>query len=303
MTMRITQGMGLTGLLGDLNRLQESLGRTQRSLSSGRSLEHLADDPLLATRAVRLSSEQSALEQYERNISQATNWLNTSDTALGEMTDFVHRARELTLQGASDSTGAEARASIAMEIDQLIDGVKLSANASTGGVYVFAGTSTTTPPYSTADDVYHGDSGAVIRDIGPQLTAQINTPLNASPSPVVGGSAPPDTGLISTLRTIAANLRANNGTALRTTDLQALDANLTSLTEARATLGATQNRLDAAASRLGDAKQATITMLSDTVDTDPAKALLDLSNQQTAYQAALRSGASIIQPSLLDFLR
>jgi flagellar hook-associated protein 3 FlgL len=47
----------------------------------------------------------------------------------------------------------------------------------------------------------------------------------------------------------------------------------------------------------------TTTLLSQTEDTDLAKAILDLTNQQNTYQAALRSGASIIQPSLLDFLR
>ena len=34
-----------------------------------------------------------------------------------------------------------------------------------------------------------------------------------------------------------------------------------------------------------------------------AKTLIDLTTQQSVYQAALQSGAQIIQPSLLDFLR
>ena len=37
---------------------------------------------------------------------------------------------------------------IADEIDQLIDSVKSAANAQYAGRYVFAGTSTLTPPYS-----------------------------------------------------------------------------------------------------------------------------------------------------------
>jgi len=38
-------------------------------------------------------------------------------------------------------------------------------------------------------------------------------------------------------------------------------------------------------------------------DTDIAKTLIELSSQTAAYQAALRSGANIVQSSLMDFLR
>ena len=62
-------------------------------------------------------------------------------------------------------------------------------------------------------------------------------------------------------------------------------------------------RLDAAKSRLSDIENTTTKLLSDTEDTDISQAIVDLTTQQNVYQAALKSGASIIQPSLLDFLR
>jgi len=37
-------------------------------------------------------------------------------------------------------------------------------------------------------------------------------------------------------------------------------------------------------------------------DADMAKTLVDFSTQQAVYQAALKSGANLIQPSLMDFL-
>jgi flagellin-like hook-associated protein FlgL len=36
---------------------------------------------------------------------------------------------------------------------------------------------------------------------------------------------------------------------------------------------------------------------------DPATAYLNLSTAQSVYEAALKAGSTIIQPSLLDFLR
>ena len=71
----------------------------------------------------------------------------------------------------------------------------------------------------------------------------------------------------------------------------------------RALNGARTNRLEAALGRLGEVEEATLKQLSETEDVDIAKAMIDFSSQQAAYQAALRAGASIIQPSLMDFLR
>jgi flagellar hook-associated protein 3 FlgL len=50
-------------------------------------------------------------------------------------------------------------------------------------------------------------------------------------------------------------------------------------------------------------QEATTSLLSQAEDTDIAKALIQLSSQQSVYQAALKSGAALSQPSLLDFLR
>jgi flagellar hook-associated protein 3 FlgL len=72
---------------------------------------------------------------------------------------------------------------------------------------------------------------------------------------------------------------------------------------ARAVVGALSNRLEAAGSRLGELEQSTTQLLSETEDADMAKTLVDYSMQQSVYQAALKAGSQLIQPSLLDFLR
>jgi flagellar hook-associated protein 3 FlgL len=43
--------------------------------------------------------------------------------------------------------------------------------------------------------------------------------------------------------------------------------------------------------------------IEDLTGVDLAKALTDFTAQQSAYQAALKVGAQVIQPSLVDFLR
>jgi flagellar hook-associated protein 3 FlgL len=86
-------------------------------------------------------------------------------------------------------------------------------------------------------------------------------------------------------------------------DLQALDVNLQRLVQARATVGATTNRLESADSRLQEVEESLTKLLTNVEDADMAKTAVDFSMQQSVYQSALHAGANIVQQSLLDFLR
>lgn len=300
---RVTPDMVQRSLVSTLQDLTDRITTSQQQVSTGKRITQPSDDPIGTQRAIQLSGSLAGTQQYKTTVSDAQGWLQTSDDALGQIGDVINRVHELTVQGGNDATSPQARQSIALEIDQLIASVKQTANASYDGVHVFSGTATTTAPYSTASDAYAGDGGKIFRTIGPGVTVQVNTDLGS----VLGsGSTPSSDGkLIDTLRSISAHLKSGttaDADALRTTDLAALDSNQDSLNNARATVGATVNRLTAATSRLSDIEVTTQKVLSDTQDADLAQSILQLTSQQNALQAALKSGASVIQPSLLDFL-
>jgi flagellar hook-associated protein 3 FlgL len=284
-------------LLADLNDVTGRLARTQSKLSSGKELEKPSDDPYLVSRALQFRGEVAMNEQYSRNVGEANAWQTATDSALSQMGDIALRARELLIQGATDSAGPTAREAIATEIDQLADSLKSAANSQYAGRYIFAGSNTLTAPYSLgASDVYAGNGEIVKREIGPGVRVDLNVAGGA----VVGNET---SGLLFTLRTIAADLRAGNTAALQNADMTALDTAHETITTTRATVGARANRLDAAGARLLQLEEHTRKLLSETEDADMAKALVDFSMQQAVYQSALKSGAQIIQPSLMDFLR
>ena len=117
------------------------------------------------------------------------------------------------------------------------------------------------------------------------------------------GQAAGDDKLLDVLRDAVGHLRAGDGASVRGTDLSRLDANLDHLLEARAANGARTNRLEAALTRLDEVHESTVKQLSSVEDADIAETLISLNSQTAAYQAALRAGASIVQTSLMDFLR
>ncbi len=299
MSVRITSQSLNTRVLDDLRSAQAKVARHQQEVSSGRRIIQASDDALGAHDALRLRGALDGIAKNEGSVSDATAWVSATDTALSTFTDIVHRARELTLQGANGASSPAARVTIAKEIGQLIEAAKDAGNAKVGDAYLFAGTATSTPPYTAgAVDTYAGDAGVVARAIGPGVSLQVNTT-----GAQVLGSGGGDGQLLDTLRRVQANLMSNDTTALSTTDLQALSGNLDTITAQQATVGATQNRLDAAAGRLADARLATMDLLGRTEDVDPVEAIMNLNAQSAAYQGALRTAANVLQPSLLDFLR
>ena len=291
--MRVTTGMSQRHVLSDLRRVQERLASAQSQVSGGKRIEKPSDDPLGAERAMRLNAQLDSTTAYRSSVDESRSWLDATDTALSSVGDIVQRVRELTLQAANGSTTPAGRQSIKLEIDQLTEQAKSTLNSAYDGRHLFSGTATDTAPYSAATgDAYQGDSGAVVRQIGPGVSVQVNMTGDDVLS-----------GLLPTLRTISAHLAANDIASLGTTDLKALDAGADNLTAKQSQVGAITNRVDAAGQRLDDFYDVTNAFLSKTQDADLPQALTDLSAQQNALQAALRGGASLIQQSLMDFLR
>lgn len=303
MSMRVTTLMSSRATLRDLNDGLSRLTRLQDQLSSGKQISRPSDDPYGTSRALALRGELGGLDQFQRNVDDGIGWLNTSDTALGQMSDVLARVRELLVNGGNDTAGPSARAAMADEIDQLAESVKQEADVQYGGRSVFSGTATDTPPYALGGaDTYAGDAGTITRAIGPGVEIPINTDVRA----LLGdGQGARDDKLLNTLRDISDHLRGGttaDANALRGTDMQRLDANLDVLNGIRADVGARTNRLDIAGSRLSGLALNSTKLLSDVEDADMAQTITQYTTQQAAYSAALKAGANIVQTSLLDFL-
>jgi flagellar hook-associated protein 3 FlgL len=297
---RITTGMVQRNVLADLNRVNDQLTRTHMKISSGKEITRPSDDPFNTSRALHRRESLEATQQFQRNISDARSWQEISEQAMNTITQSAERAKALLVQAGSDTLDQAGRDSIKAEIDQLLEGIKQEANTSSGGRYVFSGTKTDTPPYqSGANDAYQGNPDPMVRALGPGVSLQINV---TGESFLGNGQASGDNKLLHVLRDVSDHLAAGDTASLRGTDLDRLDGNLDQLLGVRAGNGALSNRLEAAGERLDQIEETTTQQLSEIQDADIAKTMIDFNSQTAAYQAALKAGANIIQPSLMDFL-
>ena len=88
-----------------------------------------------ASRVVSLNGQLAQLTGYSNSVSDATSWANTTTGALSDMQSSVQRVRELVVEAGNGTMSAADSASAAAEVNQLIDAVKTSANATYNGSY------------------------------------------------------------------------------------------------------------------------------------------------------------------------
>ncbi|MHB1419675.1 MAG: flagellar hook-associated protein FlgL [Bacillota bacterium] len=286
--MRITNRMIAQTVSNNINKNKEMLSKVQEQMSSGKVVSKPSDDPVVAGRVLSLQSVLNEQDQHDKNMEDAIGWIDSSEAALGNVTDTLNRVRELVVNGNNGTLSASDKEAIAYEIEQRSDELIQNGNTNFGGRYIFGGYRTDAPPFE-ADGQYKGDTGKLNWEVAPRVVMQVN---------VTGDKVITD--VLDVTKNVVAALRGNNKLDEQ---LSKLDQVMDKLLSERAVLGAKSNRLQAAIQRASDAKVNLTGVMSKLQDIDLAKTVMDYKMQESVYQAALNTGAKLIQPTLLDFLR
>ncbi len=85
--------------------------------------------------------------------------------------------------------------------------------------------------------------------------------------------------------------------------LTKLDGHLNRVLTNLSDVGARTNRLELITSRINENNVTYTKLLSDSQDADMSEVIMHLKNSENVYRASLSTGAKVIQPSLIDFLR
>src|SRR3712207_9294016 len=104
--MRITnRAVTQTALLG-LNAQQSAVMKLQQQLTSGKQISTASDSPTGTNTSLRLRQDQSAVQQYARNISDGQSWLAATDLPLTTALNQVQRVRALTVSAMRTGSAA-----------------------------------------------------------------------------------------------------------------------------------------------------------------------------------------------------
>ncbi len=300
--MRVTQSMLNTNMLRNLNNSMNGMNKYMDMLASGKRVNRPSDDPVAAVRTMYHKTSLNEIEQFQRNSIEAMNWLDMTDEALGSVVTVIHRVRELIVDGSVDTKGADSKAAIAQELQQLRDQIGNICNTSIGGRYIFSGTDTRTPPYDEAAGAFTNTNNAEIRlEMGQDIFLPVNIPgVDIFTDSTTGDGRQ---SIFKVIDAAITDLQNDESGSVITGHIASLEQNFDLFTATRSSLGARVNRIELVQARLDDSHFSSTKLLSDAQDADIPKVITELRNQSNVHQAALSAGMRIIQPTLLDFLR
>lgn len=135
----------------NLQNLAEDLQRINASIASGQKYQGISDSPVDAGVVLGLTQEESQTVQYDRNLETAKGWMNTTLSALQNITDIVRASMALANQMATGTYNAAQRQAAAQQIQGYIEEVMQVGNTEFRGQHILAGYRTDSPPFIEGD--------------------------------------------------------------------------------------------------------------------------------------------------------
>ncbi len=311
--MRVTSNTFPNLLVGQLEQLSQRQSRLQNQAATGQRVQLPEDNPTAMRRVLDLQSEAVGISQYRANIQQLLELSQVNYGIIRSVKGLVDRAGEIATL-ADDTRPQPELDAYANDIEQLLKQGLQFANAQHRGDYLFSGTRSDVPPYVAVLDAngrvvsvsYQGNNELAAAEIAEGVTvstmAMGENSSGAGPRGLIADSR---TGadFFNHLISLRDNLRAGNTAAIVNTNLAELKQDEDNFLYHFGNVGAVQARLEAAESISRTRSQSVEVLVSGEVDADLAQTLVRLSQTQNAYQAALQSGGTILNQSLLDYIR
>ncbi len=303
--MRITQNMLASNTIYNLQQSASQLSRLGDLTASGQNVNTPSDDPIAARLLVQIGQQLKSSDQYASNISKATTWLNYTSTALTGMSDIINQASKVTGSIINGSTDPNIRQSAH---DQLVDLKKQiidMANTQYGDQYVFAGADNVSPPFSNSSNNYAGDSTQTGVEVSQNSTISLNVTADRL---LLGRGESPNYGSTDILATfdnlIAAVGDKSNGSTSSAISQGVIDLQngVKQLNNATSDILSRTTRLSNMSTLNDNTKNTLNSIVGKIQNVDYNKLGVELSQQQTAYNAALASTAKVQGMSLLNYI-
>jgi flagellin len=255
-------------LVGTTGALQQSMQR----LSSGYRINKAADDAAGLAISQKLQAQVGGLDQAQRNAQDAVSLVQTADGSMNEVQSMLQRVRDLAVQYNNGTLSSTDKAAITNEVAQLCAEVsRISSQTKFNGIALLSG------------------GGAITFQVGADDGESIT--VNARSLFGSGASFDVDSNVFSF------------GTG--TVTLASIDSAISSVSTARSTFGAVQNRLQHTLNNLATYSENLSASNSQIQDTDMASEMVNFTKLQVLQQAgtSMLSQANSQSQSVLRLLQ
>jgi flagellar hook-associated protein 3 FlgL len=295
--MRITANATAYNALYNIQQGRSKLDTLTEKIASGLNVNRPSDDPVATSLLLSTNDRLQAVEQYSSNISKTNTWLSMTSTALQGISDTLTTAKTLVSTITSGTSDATARASAVSQLTSLREQLADFGNTQYLDQYLFSGAQTATKPFDRAvgSITYHGDS--VVNSI--KIDSAATEEMNITGDQVLTSST--GVNILDTMDQLITAVTNNDVNSIQSLGAD-LDTGFDQITNLQTEVASRITRLDGASNMLSITKNTLETIISDTQVADTTRLAVELSLQQTAYQASLSATAKALSLSLLDYL-
>jgi flagellar hook-associated protein 3 FlgL len=297
--MRVTSNTFPENLVSHLQRLTSRMSTLQEQTATGQRINKPSDDPASAVRVMDYQGESARIHQFYRNAQRANDIITATTAEVQNLFSASDRANEI-ITLSSDILGPDAMNAYSIEVDALLEQALVNSNSNFNGEPLFGGTGAADRPYEATRDV----DGKItsIAFIGSTTTAQFEIADGSVISPYASPQTSQDVlGFLNNLVSLRDQLatgQADNVKALSDDFQTSEDALIGTISG----MGALQGRIEVDLSQNSTRFSNLAEKISLEADVDLAQAVVQLTQNQNAYQAALMSASKVLDKSLLDYL-
>ena len=138
--MRISTNIPALYASANIHGVNKTIDTAMRRLSSGHRINSVSDDPAGMAISNKLRSQLRGLEVSDRNAMDAVSIIQTSEGALQEVHNMLHRMKELSVQAANGTYEPGDRQKMQEEMDSLLEEINaIAAKTEFNGIRLLNG--------------------------------------------------------------------------------------------------------------------------------------------------------------------
>ncbi|HWC98030.1 MAG TPA: flagellin [Candidatus Sulfopaludibacter sp.] len=311
--------------LANLNRIEQRISDASSQITSGKKLNVASDAPDEIGPLLQLRADRQRNQQIQSNLVLAQTDAQAADNALSSATALMDRATTLAAEGANATQTADTRASIAPEVQSLLEQMVSYSQTQVQGRYIFSGDQAGSPSYqlnlsntdgSGVDRLAATGSTRLIEDPAggtfasskgaQEIFGPVQQGTDSDGNPLVDDSGnpvyvPTPDNAFAALNSLRVAL-LNNDTAGINTALNSIKQASTHLNSALTFYGTVETRIQDATNFATTYDTQLQTEISSKEDTDIPSAALELTAANTQLQAAMTMQGKLPTSTLFNYL-
>ncbi|MCC3862827.1 hypothetical protein K0040_00690 [Terrisporobacter petrolearius] len=316
--MRITNTSMIKNHMYDTQENLTRMSKINEQINSSKMINRVSDDPHKAIRIMNLNNEIRYTEKYNYNIDETVGWMNTTDGSLEHLGNMLGDIKEDILKVGNGVYSDEEFKAIQAEVNEKIKEIADVMNTTYGGKYMFGGTNVDEPPLIMEDK-----NGVITLKINPNsnmgdlradISDGINIDYNISAGEIFNGKDNNGSSIdfleeinnVSKLMDKIANGTDDEKSKAKKELLGTTKDNIDNLynhaLDERTSLGV---RVNTAEKVKGLNEENILNMkgvLSLDQDVNQVEKFIELKSAELVYQASIKVGTTLMQPTILDYL-